>query len=196
MNILKKITRRKNKMELDTKRKQEIEEIASRKLKEFDLNTAGFDLIRFLQEKENFKIAWDNMEDDTTGFVIVNDEQDIPGTNSRKIIAINSNLLHEQFFIQRRRFIVAHEYEHTQLNKKEKKLYAHRDISKKDTCEEKEADFFASCFLMPKDLIKAQLQKEEVQKMEENRKIQYLAELFNVTIKKMKNRLLELKYND
>lgn len=181
-------------MEIEATKKQEIENLANLKLEEFNLNVPGFDLIFFLQDKENFKIIWENMEEDTTGFVIVNDDKNISETNSRKIIAININLLNEPSFIQRRRFIVAHEYAHTQLHKKDAKLYAHRDISKKETCEEKEADYFASCFLMPKHLIEVELQKEKVKKMDESSKIKYLSDLFNVTTKKMKNRLLEINY--
>ena len=53
------------------KRKEQIEEIANKKIKENDIRPR-FDLINFLIEQEGFKVRLKDMDQDTTGLVRIN----------------------------------------------------------------------------------------------------------------------------
>lgn len=178
-------------------RKAEIEQIVSGIIShDKDLSVPAFDIIKYLKEKENFAIASKPMIDDTTGMLFVNDEEFVDDTDTHRLIVINSLLKEQSNFIQRRRFIIAHEYAHYVLHKKESTQYAHRDTSKKDTLYEKEADFFARCFLMPKEAIDILLNIDFIKDSSYENKVSLIARIFNVTKKKAKQRLEEdLCYN-
>ncbi len=154
------------------------------------LHEPAFDIIKFLQSK-GFSIATKIMEEDTTGMLFVDDEEFIPNTSTHKLIVINSLLQNKSNYIQRRRFIIAHEYAHYILHKKDQIQFAHRDTSKKDTDQEKEADFFARCLLMPNDLIKQLLEMSFVEKLSLDSKVMLVSRVFNVTVKKADQRLKE-----
>lgn len=165
-------------------------------LKNKELSSPAFDIVKYLKEKEDFAIASKPMVDDTTGMLFVDDDEFISDTDTHKLIVINSLLKEQSNFIQRRRFIIAHEFAHYILHKKDTKQYAHRDTSKKDTQEEKEADFFARCFLMPKDIIDVLLNIDFVKESSHEAKVALISRIFNVTKKKAKQRLEEdLCYN-
>lgn len=180
---------------LSPEQKAKIESIVDDKIKEFGLDTPRFDLIKFLKEKENFEIVLQRMPDDTTGLIIINDNEIIQGMNTHKLIAVNDNLQKDPNYIQRRRFIVAHEYAHSILHKNQSVLFAHRDTDKKDTYTEQEADFFARCLLMPRSLIESVKKSETYNKLSDSEKIPYICQIFNVTEKKAKQRLKELESN-
>ncbi len=180
---------------LTNERKQEIENIVDRKINEAGLNVPRFDLIRFLKEREGFEIVLQYMPNDTTGLILINDTDNIGSTSFQKIIAVNANLQRDPNYIQRRRFIIAHEYAHSQLHKKESVLFAHRDTHKRDALEEQEADFFARCLLMPRRLMEEVTSSITYQSMNETEKISYIREFFNVTEKKARQRLKELECN-
>lgn len=156
----------------------------------------AFDIVKFLKETENFAIASQPMVDDTTGILIVNDEEYISDTNTNRLIIINSLLQEKDNFIQRRRFIIAHEYGHFILHKKDIRQFAHRDTSKKDNYIEKEADFFARSLLMPRNFLQALLDVEFVKELSFDGKVALVSRMFNVTKKKAEQRLKEdLCYN-
>ena len=187
--------KRTNKIMITDDKKKEIEEIVNKKIAENpDLSIPAFDLIRFLQEKEGFIILSQDMQDDTTGLVLINDKSNIIG-DYKKIIIVNSKLQKDISYKQRRRFIIAHEYGHFLLHKSEGYLFAHRDTSKKGTKEELQADYFAKCLLMPRNLVEAEIKRCRENQLEESDFIKNIAQTFNVTEKKAKERVIEINQN-
>ena len=184
-----------NNSTITLERKKKIEDIVNNKIREYNLSIPRFDLIKFLKEQEGFEIVLIPMPDDTTGLILMNDNEKIGNTNLNKLIAVNANLQRDPNYIQRRRFIIAHEYAHSQLHKQNSILFAHRDTHKKDTVEEQEADFFARCLLMPQKLINEVMNSETYKKISESGRISYICEIFNVTEKKAKQRLKEIGTN-
>ncbi len=190
-----KIVRKRKMLTVERKNEimQRIEEII---LNNKELAEPAFDIVKFLKEKESFAIASKPMADDTTGMLFVDDEEYILDTDTHKLIVVNSLLKEQPNFVQRRRFIIAHEYAHYVLHKHNTKQYAHRDTSQKESNEEIEADFFARCLLMPQKVIDAVLDLNFVKELSVENKIALIARFFNVTKKKAKQRLEEdLCYN-
>ena len=178
----------------DAKRRTEIEEIVNKILVEHNIEKPGFDLTHFLTKQEHFQIGLQFMDDDTTGILLVDDNDFIPGTNANRLIMINEALKREDDFIRRKRFIIAHEYAHFILHKQNDIQYAHRDTSKRGTSKEKDADFFARCLLMPQKLVSQFMDLDMFKASSESPKIEFISNVFNVTVKKARQRLLELNY--
>lgn len=173
-------------------RKKEISQIVDGLLtKNPDLCFPGFDIVKFLKEKEDFSVASNSLQGDTTGMLFVDDENYVPDTSTHKLIVINSSLQEQPNFVQRRRFIIAHEYAHYILHKNRSVQYAHRDTSKREAPEEKEADFFARCLLMPEKMIKPFLEFDPIKSVSWDNKVSLVSRLFNVTKKKAEQRLRE-----
>lgn len=173
-------------------RKVEIEQIIndlSNKHKEFTI--PAFDIIKLLKEKEGFAIGTKVMTDDTTGMLIVDDENWIEDAQTHRLIVVNALLQEQKDFIQRRRFIIAHEYAHFILHKKETKQFAHRDTSRKLSEEEKEADYFARCLLMPETALRSLLNLDFVKGLSFTTKIMLVSRFFNVTQNKAIQRVKE-----
>ena len=174
-------------------RRNEIENIVIKLLEnEPELNKPAFDIVSYLINNEKFAIASSPMNDGTTGMLFVDDNNKIKGTNVNRLILINSLLKNETDFVQRRRFIIAHEYGHFLLHKNAETQFAHRDTKEKDSLIEREADFFARCLLMPKATLLNVLNIELVKNMSIEEKISFVARVFNVTKKKANDRLLEV----
>ena len=193
--IFERIFKKMNAPTVTNVRKEYIENSAIEKLNEWNINTPRFDLIKMLKDREGFEIVLIPMPDDTTGLILMNDNEKIGNTNLNKLIAVNANLQRDPNYIQRRRFIIAHEYAHSQLHKQHNILFAHRDTHKKDTLTEQEADFFARCLLMPKKIMNEVMNSETYKKLSESGRISYICEIFNVTEKKAKQRLKEIGTN-
>lgn len=174
---------------LTEKRKKEIEAAAEQIRIKYNLHSPAFDLAKFLTETENFIIGEQVMDDGTTGLLLVNDCEPIPGTNSHKLIATNLSLRSEENYKARRRYIAAHEYGHFILHKQNSQLFAHRDVAHQDSLEEREADYFARCLLMPRNLVISILNAEVAQSLNSEEKISMIARIFNVTPKKATLRL-------
>lgn len=184
---------RKGKKMPSQERRNEIENIVIKLLEnEPELNKPAFDIVSYLINNEKFAIASSPMNDGTTGMLFVDDNNKIKGTNVNRLILINSLLKNETDFVQRRRFIIAHEYGHFLLHKNAETQFAHRDTKEKDSLIEREADFFARCLLMPKATLLNVLNIELVKNMSIEEKISFVARVFNVTKKKANDRLLEV----
>ena len=172
--------------------KNDIEKKVDNIISMYSLGIPGFDLAHFLTDKMGFQIGLQNMEDNTTGILLINDEDFIPNTQTHKLIAINAMLQRSPDFRQRKRFITAHEYAHYILHKPAGHLqYAHRDTDKKDTAQEREADFFARCLLMPRNLVNEFLSMGSMKNLSLDEKAMLIARVFNVTFKKAYQRLKE-----
>lgn len=177
-------------------RKREIEAEANRLIETHSLLTPGFDLAKFLSGYEGFKLGMQDLDDDTTGMLLVNDNEYIKGTETNRLIVVNRKIRKRsqdrETFIRKRRFIVAHEYGHFILHKKaDEKLFAHRDRSKRNSTREEEADYFARCLLMPRALVEKFVAIEEVKETNLDEQAGLIARVFNVTPKKAKQRLCE-----
>lgn len=114
-----------------------------------------------------------------------------------KIIFVNSNL-----YEPRKNFTIAHELGHHFLGHPldNNAIVCNKsafDSKNKERPErEKEADYFASCFLMPKNLIQESIKEFEKNhsEQENSKKLQeYLCERFKVSKETMRYRLDELK---
>ncbi len=178
-------------------RKKEIAEIAQKIIMKNEINPFNFDLVRYLSEYENFEIQLQLIDDDTTGLLFVDDKDLIPKTNSHRLIVVNQRLINDDEFIQKRRFICAHEYGHYILHKGKSPQFAKRDTHNKDDEEELEAEYFAYCLLMPENQLKYlfNLNRKTIEIIKNKcnmNDIDIVSVLFNVSKKKAYNRLNEL----
>lgn len=175
-------------------RRQEIETFVNEFIDENKLNTPGFDLIKFLTQKYDFKIGAQNLEKNTTGILLVNDDDVIPNTDTHMLISVNRDLGVDDEYIYnlKKRFIIAHEFAHFMLHKNEHTQFAHRDTDKKNSPEEREADYFARCLLMPRELVSKILNVDNIKEQSLCDKASIISRLFVVTITKAKARIEEL----
>lgn len=101
----------------------------------------------------DFSVGNVTLSDEEDGFIFVNEGNKIfPNLPGNKLIGVNSNLS-----LQWKRFVIAHELGHYFLHYIDnaveyKGMYAHRENLKGKGPKEQEADYFAACLLMPKDL--------------------------------------------
>lgn len=170
-------------------KKAEIEKRVNELLAKYNgLKTPGFDLARFLSIQKGFLIGEQDMDDNTTGILLVNRDQKIPKFDTNQLISTNAHLQFEPDYQARRRFIVAHEYAHYCLHMKGSTIFAHRDYKHKDDPMEEEADFFARCLLMPRQQVEAILRTLPEGSTTDD-KVDLIARTFAVTRKKAKQRL-------
>ena len=183
------ITKKWDKM-ITNERKEFIEKKAYEILENNSIKEPGFDLIKFLKE-ERFYIGAATLNENTTGMLFVDEDKPLPIVNKNRMIVVNQKLAGKEDFAQRCRFIIAHEYGHFVMNENSPQQYAHRDTDKKDTVIEEEADYFARCFLMPKDTVTSILKSEALANLSDGQKISAISRMFNVTEKKAGVRLRE-----
>ena len=186
--------------ELTKERKDEIETIASSIREEYHLSP-NFDLIEFLTNRQDYEIRLQQIGDDTTGLLFINELKKVEKSDSHNVIIINSKLMKDRYFEQKRRFICAHEYGHAVLHKGDQKVFARRDTDAKESEEEQEAEFFAYCLLLSKQAIDMLLKTPETLALIKKLKVrlkrstgEVLALLFNVTPQKAQERLKQLGY--
>ncbi len=98
------------------------------------------DIVSFLHEK-GFMLLQKNMGDNS-GAILVDPE------NKIQAIAVNKNDC-----VDRRRFTLAHEYGHYILHNNNKNVFYANRCDANSSFEEKEADEFAACLLMPRDKV-------------------------------------------
>ena len=175
-----------------TERRKQIEETVNGIISEYGLSKPGFNLIGFLSTQQGFKVGIQDLDDDTTGMLLVNEKQSITDTNCNRLIVINSSLEQDPEYLQKRRFITAHEYGHYVLHKKSNEIYAHRDTTSRNAPLEKEADYFARCLLMPEKLVKEIYSIWDLGNASEDERIAIIAQVFKVSQKKAKLRLSEV----
>lgn len=184
-------------LELNERKKREIEEKVEEIRRKYGLPAVDFDLIKFLRTCENFEIQLRIINDDTTGLLFVDDNNLIQNSNSNRLIVVNQKLIDDDEFIQKRRFICAHEYGHFILHKMNASTFARRDTRIKDNEEELEAEYFAYCLLMPEKQIfhLFKSKRHEVEKIRAEQNMTYpeiVANIFNVSIKKAAQRINDL----
>jgi Zn-dependent peptidase ImmA (M78 family) len=132
--------------------------------------------------------------EEVSGVLVVNDSKGVIGYNRS----------HPKV---RQRFTIAHELGHLILhvNKSRKKelfvdkdfivkLRSNKKYSPTEVRNEREANVFAAAILMPKKLILQELRKEKYAQLTENRLIEELAKIFDVSIQAMTYRFADLNY--
>lgn len=180
---------------LSNERKTEIENIASNIRKEYNLLTVDFDLIEFLNTIFSFEIQNRMIEDDTTGLLLVDDNNLIPESTSNRVIVINQKLINDDEFMQKRRFICAHELGHFILHKKDQSVFAKRETKIKKSLIEQEAEYFAYCLLMPRkaiEILYTSPTTKILQNIYNESIIDIVSNVFNVSKKKATQRLMDL----
>ena len=128
--------------------RQELDERASAVIKEHGIDPSeGYDIVS-LAKSMGFFIATASLDDGEDGFIMVNDDgEEIFGTNSNKVIVVEKSL--DQHL---KRFVIAHELGHYEINGRNKPIFAHRKKRNETRAEnEQEVDYFAASLLMPKE---------------------------------------------
>lgn len=179
----------------DLARRQEIESIVNDLIDKNNLSVPGFDLTKFLIKEYDFKIGAQDLGKNTTGILLVDDDAYIPNTDTNRLISVNRDLSVDDEYIYnlKKRFIIAHEFAHFVLHKKNNTQFAHRNIDKKDSANEKEAEYFARCLLMPKTLMTNVLDVDGIKDQSLCDKASMISRLFSVTLSKAKARIQELE---
>ncbi len=176
-------------------RKKFIEETVSKITNENGIDYSLFDITKFLITKYNFRIGVQDLDKNTTGMLLVDDDAYIPNADTHRLIVVNRdlNVDDEYTYNLKKRFIIAHEFAHFILHKKDHTQFAHRNTDKKDSNDEKEAEFFARSLLMPKDLVIGVLSIGAVSTLDSSAKANIISRLFSVTHKKAKQRMDDLE---
>lgn len=136
-----------------------------------------------------FKLYRAELPNEESGLIIVSDEI-VEKYNSNKVIIVNS-----KHSVRRRRFTVAHELAHYIFHQNEN-IFAHRDDGNQHDFEEKNANSFASAFLMPKkDVIRKvkEFRNNYCREVSDSVLISSIADEFNVSKAAAKVRLMKLE---
>ena len=116
-----------------------------------------------------------SLPSDTTGIILVDDQNEISGFGTNRLIVVNDELGYEKS-----RFIIGHEFAHLVLHKEEGVQLAFRDYSHSTDQKEIEAEEYAKLILMPVELILRSIRDNKycIYKKEA---INYIAEICDVT---------------
>ena len=183
---------------MDWRRRRQIANLVDGILEINSFNRPPIELIYAIMNQRDILFEErDENDDEFCGVYIV--------IKDRKIIFVNSNM-----YIPRKNFTIAHELGHHflghQLQNGAILCDKNAVFGKNKPEEEKEADYFAACFLMPKRLLEiknAEFEQSYVQQtsffqisatQEKNKqRIEYLSNFFQVSKEAMGYRLEELK---
>lgn len=173
---------------MNWKRRNSIQSLANGILEFNVLRKPPIEIIGDIMKKRN--IVFEERNEDDSEFCGIYIE-----INDAKIIFVNSNM-----YEPRKNFTIAHELGHHYLGHTltDGAIVCDKsalDASNKERPEsEKEADYFASCFLMPKDLIMQK--KKDFEKQNKNYSndtlVDYLKDFFKVSKEALGYRLKEL----
>lgn len=162
-----------------------IEELAENLLRQSDCLSVPVNVRKFVKAN-NINLQEVELEDEVSGFFL------IKGLTPH----IGFNKFHSE---KRQRFTIAHEFGHYILHSKEiplfvdkgeKALYRNLESSTGEIDKEREANAFAAALLMPKTLLKREIDNCEPTLVESI--TDYLATKFNVSEKAMAYRLTNL----
>lgn len=181
-------------LNIEKTRMVEIEEITTGILEGVNFEKSPYVDIVALVKKDGFEVEPKKMDIETTGCLLVNDDN----KNKKRIILVNTFFKNpedeEDVTFKKSRFITAHEYGHYILHKEEgQPIYAHRDTYHRTELIELEADYFARSILMP--LRQFRMCYEVLNQMGNNDEtftLDLLSKLFKVTRNKVKKRVEDL----
>lgn len=163
-------------------------------LKDVDFEKSPYVDIVSLVKKDGFNVEPKDMDIDTTGCLLVNNDE----ANKERIIMVNTKFKNpdneEDVVFKKSRFITAHEYGHFILHKEDgHPIYAHRDTDHRKDDIELEADYFARSLLMPLDNFKMYYNAiNEIGNGDEVFTVTVLSRLFKVTKNKVKKRVEDI----
>jgi Zn-dependent peptidase ImmA (M78 family) len=164
-----------------------IEQKAEEVLMENDFFHIGFDVKKFAK-KLKIEVLPKELDDDVAGLFV--------RINGRPVISYNQNQKNKS----RERFTIAHELGHFFLHsnknifidKNPKVMFRNTASSSGEQLQEKEANHFAAALLMPRKLIKTEIDNIPINT---SNPIKYLSVKFNVSEQAMTFRLANLGYD-
>lgn len=175
-------------MELSFMEKQEIERRVKTFLEEYGYSfeeDTYVDIVDLVQ-KQGFIVGNAELGDTEDGFLAIR-----PDSQNRlpplKMIGANVDRS-----LEWKRFIVAHEFAHSDLHYTEGQLYLHRDNKKGKTSQENDADYFAAALLMPQASFKRVYDQLKNEGLEKKELCQKLAEIFKVPEGSISRRISEV----
>lgn len=157
---------------------------------------AGYVDIIEIAKSNGFLVGNANISDDSDGFIAIDEnEGTVFGMPTSKLIAVNSNKS-----IEWKRFIIAHELGHYFLHYVDNAseydgMYAMREHKKGKDDMENDADFFAACLLMPRNIFTKRFHqlKEQLKEKEDVYNLALLlSKEFLVTLVMAERRIQEL----
>lgn len=172
----------------------EIEKITNGILAGIDFEKSPYVDIVSLVKKENFEVEPTEMDIETTGCLLVNNNEKRP----KRLIMVNTYFKNPDnepdVIFKKSRFITAHEYGHFKLHSIEgQPIYAHRDTYHRTDQNELEADYFARSILMPLRQFKVYYNTlNRMANNDETFAIEILSSLFGVTKNKIRKRIGDL----
>lgn len=175
--------------DIGKRKKEEIEKITSKLLKNVSFKDSPYVDIVSLVKKDNFMVKPEEMDIETTGCLFVGD--------NFRIILVNTIFKNPEnesdVVFKKSRFITAHEYGHFIMHKKKgEPIYAHRDSYHRTEPLELEADYFARSILMPLGEFKTYYYMLNNISNDEKFTIDLLSQIFKVTKNKIKKRIGDL----
>ena len=171
-----------------------IESVVEGLLSDMDFTNSPYVDIVSIVKKDGFKVEPTEMDIDTTGCLLVNNDE----KNQTRLIMVNTDFRNPDnetdVVFKKSRFITAHEYGHFILHREEgQPIYAHRDTYHRTDPFELEADYFARSILMPLEQFKLYYEiLNQMGKNDEKFTIGLLSKIFKVTKNKVKKRMGDL----
>lgn len=175
--------------EITKDRMMQIEVSISNLLCEIDFNESPYVDIVSLVSKDGFIVVPQELDIETTGYLLVSEKERIISVNT--MFKNPENEYDVEF--KKSRFITAHEYGHYILHKEEgEPIYAHRDTYHRTETIELEADYFARSILMP--LKQFRLYYEVLLEISQDKVfiVEMLSKVFQVTKNKVNKRIGDL----
>lgn len=177
----------------------QIENIATKTLIDYNLLKAPIDLER-LAKKLKISIEEQDLDDDISGFLLKNNGKATVGINMyhadvRKRFTLAHEIGHFKLHNIESPIFVDYSYKGSMLRSKESNKIFRRNNNDVNPTMEKEANFFAANLLMPKMLVKEEIEKLN-NSLDYDNKVSKLAEVFEVSTQAMDYRLKSLSYYD
>lgn len=150
-----------------------------------------------IAEELGFAVGNARLSREEDGFVFINEGERMPSNApSDKLIGVNSELS-----LPWKRFVIAHELGHYFLHYLDNALdyegmYAHRENRKGKNSQEQEADYFAACLLMPKDLFSERYRELKKPHLSNAENALLLSKEFIVTQMMAQRRIYELELSN
>ncbi len=165
-------------------RKKEIREESKNILQKYEIHSPPVNIIS-ISNKIGFEVVKSDFKDELSGMI------------ANHTIFINSKDIQE-----RQNFTIAHEIGHFLLHQKKEHKYKHirfrdeSDLDEKSIREEREANEFAACLLMPEEWIIRDFHQEMALATMNKEKLKNLALKYGVSYSALKIRLINLGYPD
>ncbi len=176
-------------------RGNELDDIASKILADNNCTGPYIDIIRIVKQ-DDFLIQAAYLEDSIKALLLVDEHKKIYKANTHRLIII-SKFVYDRYFLEKSRFIIAHEYAYFILFGNGISRFAHKyQSTNKSNIRENQANTLARCLLMPRlkvhELIKSMCSSDD--DITSDKLIGMVAKTFGVTPKVANQRLDELGY--